>query len=110
VVSAPIGTFPVSHATQSRSLAGTRTTRPLDRTISRTDGVLRTLAGGGTSVNTTGFFAGAPFTCSAPASRKTRRHHVSVLSGILRFSPNSRSVNPLRAQHANIPAYLLCPH
>jgi hypothetical protein len=81
--------------------AGTRTTCPLGRAISTTGGILGTFAGLATSVNTTRCSADEPFPSSAPASRKTRRHQLRVLGGIPRFSPNFRSVNPLRCQRAN---------
>ena len=74
------------------------------RTISST--VVRSglLPHAGTSVNTAASLAGTPldaaFTCS-PARRKTCRHQVSVLSGISRCSPDSRSVKPLRYHRAN---------
>jgi hypothetical protein len=82
--------------------AGNRTTCPLCRTISRTDGVLGTFAGRGTSVNTTAFSGALLFPASSPARRKTCRHQVSVLTGIPRCRPNSLSVKPLRCQRANI--------
>ena len=84
---------------------GTRTTCPLRKTISSVGGTIGLLATRGTSVKTAASLTGTPvdaaFT-SSPARRKTCRHQVSVLTGIPRYCADSRSVNPLRCQRANI--------
>ena len=59
--------------------------------------------GFGTSVNTTGCSPATPFTCASPACRNTRRHQVSVLSGIPCCCPYSRSVNPLPCHWTKLP-------
>ena len=60
-----------------------------------------TFAGCGTSLNTTAFSAGAPFTSSSRVRRKICRHQLRVLRWIPRRCPNSPSINPLCCQRAN---------
>jgi len=87
--------------------AGTRTTCPPCRTISTTNDVVEKVAGFGTSVNTTASFGGYALGRRVHLRTGTPEHlppHASVVSGIPRCCPNSRSVS--RAASAQYPPHL----